>query len=274
VRAWSDALVPAGGQKALQCCVNHGLQTTLQLCGKRMNEDQPEEEKPLQPVSEQVEHQAVTARVPENVGGGVFATGASILQASDAFVVDFLLAITSPVRVSARVVMSPGTFLQFVLAMEDNYGKFASRFLPPQPASDATPTSDATQAAAGSQRVEPPDTPSNLAAGSNVQSGEVAGAGNPEPPERKGTQASELYSQVKLPDEMLGGAYANSIMIRHDAHEFAIDFIANFYPRPVVTSRVFMAAGRVEILVRTVRNSWDTYQRNLQQPPPPPESVE
>ncbi len=47
----------------------------------------------------------------------------------------------------------------------------------------------------------------------------------------------EIYDQFKLPDDMLGGVYANGAMVVHTQSEFCLDFIANFYPRelsPVV----------------------------------------
>ena len=43
----------------------------------------------------------------------------------------------------------------------------------------------------------------------------------------------------------MGGAYANGVLISHSAAEFGFDFIANFYPRPVVNCRVFMSAPQV-----------------------------
>ncbi len=244
-----------------------------------MNEDHPGDDR--QPISEQVQHHAVTARVPDAVSKGAFATGASILQANDAFVVDFLSAMTPPVRVTSRVVMSPGTFHQFVLAMEDNYGKYTSRFQPAAPGISGSPVAN-TLASTGETPAGAPSAPEQTEdaatlppSSDDVQTGDdepenAAEAAEDVPPPRPSTNASDLYEHVKLPDEMLGGVYANSVMIRHDAHEFAIDFIANFYPRSVVTSRVFLAAGRMEILVRTIRNSWRTFQTQRNRPPQQP----
>jgi len=235
-----------------------------------MNDDLPDDNL-QEPVSEQVKHQAVTARVPEGVSAGVFATGASILQARDAFVVDFLSAMTPPVRVCARVVMSPDTFYQFILALEENYGKYAARFLPRHNAENQPP--DTPPDSTGSAQKEPAAiAAADGGGGSEDAADKSASEDQSQQPARKGTQASDLYEQIKLPDEMLGGAYANSVMIRHDAHEFGIDFIANFYPRPAVTTRVYLAAGRMEVLVRTIRNSWVTFQRNSggQSPGHPP----
>jgi hypothetical protein len=79
-----------------------------------------------------------------------------------------------------------------------------------------------------------------------------------------------VYEQLKLPDEMLGGGYANLVMIRHTAEEFCFDFIANFFPRSVVTNRVYMSAGRVPPFLDTLCTSLQRFQQRLKSPPPPP----
>jgi len=81
---------------------------------------------------------------------------------------------------------------------------------------------------------------------------------------------AEVYGQLKLPDEMLGGVYATGAMIRHTPTEFAIDFITNFYPRAVVTARIFLAAGRMRSFVDTFQNSLARYRQGQGGPPNPP----
>ena len=41
---------------------------------------------------------------------------------------------------------------------------------------------------------------------------------------------TELYEQVKFPEDLLGGTFANAVMIRHTPEEFCFDFIATFTP--------------------------------------------
>ena len=67
--------------------------------------------------------------------------------------------------------------------------------------------------------------------------------------------------QLKLHDEMLGGVFSNLAMIRHTGEEFCFDFIANFFPRSVVTSRVYMAAGRIPSLLATMTDSYEQFRR-------------
>ncbi|MGB1925670.1 MAG: DUF3467 domain-containing protein [Rubripirellula sp.] len=68
-------------------------------------------------------------------------------------------------------------------------------------------------------------------------------APNP-PPERRPTP-QEIYDDLKLPDEVLSGVYANGVMIGHGASEFGLDFMTSFFPQSAVSARVFLAAGHV-----------------------------
>jgi hypothetical protein len=75
----------------------------------------------------------------------------------------------------------------------------------------------------------------------------------------------EIYSQLKLPDDMLSGVYANAVMIAHSPSEFYFDFITNFYPRSAVSCRVYLAAPQVPGLLHTLTRSYQQYQQKMQQ---------
>ena len=81
----------------------------------------------------------------------------------------------------------------------------------------------------------------------------------------------EIYSQLKLPDELLSGAYANAVMIAHTPAEFCFDFITNFYPRSSVSCRVYLSAPQVPALLNTLSRSYQQYQQKLAQQSRPPE---
>jgi hypothetical protein len=83
----------------------------------------------------------------------------------------------------------------------------------------------------------------------------------------------EIYSQLKLPDELLSGFYANAVMIAHSPAEFYFDFITNFYPRSAVSCRVYMSAPQIPVLLNTLARSFQQYQQKLAsgQLPKPPE---
>jgi Protein of unknown function (DUF3467) len=83
----------------------------------------------------------------------------------------------------------------------------------------------------------------------------------------------EIYSGLKLPDDMLSGVYANAVMIAHSPAEFYFDFITNFYPRSAVSCRVYMSAPQVPGLLNTLVRAFQQYQQKLaQQQPRPPEA--
>ncbi len=77
----------------------------------------------------------------------------------------------------------------------------------------------------------------------------------------------EIYSQLKLPDEVAVGAYANGVLISHSPSEFVFDFIASFYPRSSVSARIFLTTPQVPRFLESLIRSFDQLQRR--QPPNP-----
>lgn len=96
----------------------------------------------------------------------------------------------------------------------------------------------------------------------------------PIPPQQQQnrTSISDLYDQLKLPDEMLSGVYANAVMIGHTPSEFWFDFITTFYPRSAVSLRVFLAAQQIPGLLDTLSSAQQAHQRRRsgEQPPQTP----
>ena len=76
---------------------------------------------------------------------------------------------------------------------------------------------------------------------------------NPNPARRPTPQ--EIYDDLKLPDEVLSGVYANGVMIGHGASEFGLDFLTSFFPQSAVSARVFVAAGQVPRLLDSLRGA-------------------
>jgi len=167
------------------------------------------------PISQRVQHQPVSARVPERVARGVFSTGQLVLDSPKEFCIDFLYGLSRPYQVVGRVIMVPATMTEFTSALEHNLTLYQQNF----GALPVTPTP-----------VVPP------------------------PPPPKPT-IEEIYQNFKLPDDLLPGAYANSVMISHSATEFCFDFIAGFYPTSVVASRVIVSAPTAPRLLNTLKGS-------------------
>jgi len=94
------------------------------------------------------------------------------------------------------------------------------------------------------------------------------------PPGSPQPSVEEIYEQLKLPDEMLSGTYANAVMIGHSAAEYWFDFITNFFPRSAVSCRVFLSAPQIPRLLQTLSQSFQKFQQQMQQRPPqnPPQN--
>lgn len=93
------------------------------------------------------------------------------------------------------------------------------------------------------------------------------------PPVRRPTP-QEIYDDLKIPDSVLSGAYANGVMIGHGASEFVLDFLTSFYPQSAVSARVFLAAGQVPRLLDSLHHAMRQLhqQRKPHAGGPPPQS--
>lgn len=201
----------------------------------------PEDE----PVQGQVRHQSVSAIVPRDVAQGVFSNGVLILTGAHEVVLDFLFRMGEQQRVAARVILPHLVARQFVAALDHDLRMYESQYgsvprvprprqlqLPPDPfAPDNTLT-------AGESGAQVSVHPENL----------------PEPPRQIPT-VEDIYHDLKVSDEVLAGAYANSVLIRHSGTEFCFDFITNVYPRSAVSARVFMATPHVAPLLHSLSRS-------------------
>lgn len=183
--------------------------------------------------SQEIQHSQVGALVPEDVARGVFSTGAVVLNGSHEFIIDFLLRMTRPHQVAARVVIPPPVVPRMIKALTDNLENYSNRFGEPKLPDAAQPKPDQQQ-----QQVN----------------------------------AQELYEQLKWGQTDMSGTYANAVMIGHTPTEFSFDFITTFFPKSSVSSRVFLSAPNVPRLLDSLKHSWDQYQKKLkeaQNPPPP-----
>ncbi len=198
-------------------------------------------------VSQEVQNTHIGALVPEGVAPGVFTTGAVVLNGSHEFIIDFLLRMSKPQQVAARIVLPPGVVPRFIAALRENLKNYEQRF--GSPAMPGTPT----------HPLCPPATAMTFQ--QQLQ----------QPPQQGSAQ--ELYEQLKIKDSDLCGAYANAVMIGHSATEFLFDFITTFFPRSVVSARVYMAAPNVPRLLESLVHSFEQFQRKVlgQQLPPPPQ---
>ena len=87
------------------------------------------------------------------------------------------------------------------------------------------------------------------------------------PPQQPRPSIQELYEHFKLPDDLLSGSYANSVLIGHTPSEFLFDFITGFFPTAAVSSRVYLSAQQVPRVMDTLTTALQTYQRRFQPRP-------
>jgi hypothetical protein len=201
---------------------------------------------------QEVQHSPATARVPDAVGRGVFSTGAIVMHGPHDVLIDFIQSLAPPRRVVARIVLPPTVLPLLVGALEDNLGKYAQNFGPPP-----------------RMPVPAQAVPATGGGGSDGGTGSEPAA----PPPQTPPPITEVYEQLKLPDEMLGGLYANTVVISHSAAEFCFDFISSFYPRSVVTCRVYLATPHVPELLDSLKRSLEQHRQRIlhaRNPPPPP----
>lgn len=182
---------------------------------------------------QEVQHSPATARVTDAVGRGVFSTGAIVMHGLHDFVIDFVQSLAAPRRVVARIALPPTVVPLFVAALQENLRKYNQNF-GPVPRMPAPPP---------------------------------GAAPNPSPP-----PITDVYEQLKLPDDMLSGVYANTVVISHSPAEFCFDFVTSFYPRSAVSGRVYVATPHVPELLDSLTRALQQYQLKQQQPfrPPPP----
>jgi hypothetical protein len=240
---------------------------------------------PLPPgsFSQDIHHSPVGARVPEDVGRGAFANATMILQTQEEVVIDFLSTLSQPQHVVARVVLTPNTFAQIVSALKENvqhyeetFGRLVSH--EPQPPTNQPADTPTVPIEPGMWHPQSHVVSAGLGGAETVMPGSLPGQSMHEPGRPVGPDQppaiEDLYDRLKLPDRMLGGTYANVVMIRHMAEEFSFDFIANFFPRPVVVARIFFPAGRIPAFLDALTNSLHIFRKKGggRTPPSPPDS--
>lgn len=89
--------------------------------------DDPEGEQPKPPPA-QPGH--ISARVPNSVRRGEFATGVIVMSGPTEFALDFVQGLVQPPTLVARVFMPHMVLSQFAAALKENLSKYESRFGP------------------------------------------------------------------------------------------------------------------------------------------------
>ena len=164
----------------------------------------------------------IRLRASDDIRQGVFATGVLAFTGVHEFVLDFIQNIDHPVRVVARVVVPRPALGAMIEVMRQ--GVALPEEAPPAPL-----------VLGGNNQEQPAAAPSS--APMTVQ------------------QPQQVYDDVKLPETQHKGAYANALITAHNSEVFRMDFVAQFCPEPVLSSRVHLTkiqAGHVRAILEHV----------------------
>lgn len=247
---------------------------------------------PGHPVVRQYRGKSLGARLPESVANGELATSVLVQQGPDVYVIDFLQQMRPPWRIVGRVVLTPMVMGQLVETLQGSLDQYTQRFGPPwtpkpldqpeqahdtandmtssrEPTSPASPAAPASGASAGGQGGT-----ANASGGDGWLYGDAnmpddqSGLGRPSEDAAPVGAVEDLYGDYKISDEMLGGAYANIVMISHTPQEFCLDFVARFAPTPVVTARLFLTVPNAVRMLQTIRQAFRHRKNGGGQTPP------
>jgi hypothetical protein len=88
---------------------------------------------------------------------------------------------------------------------------------------------------------------------------------DPKPQKKKGVQ-------VKMPEEVAKGAYANTMAVFHTREEFVIDFLNVFPPSGIATARVITSPGHIKRIIGALQENLRRYEERfgpVKEAPPP-----
>ncbi len=76
--------------------------------------------------------------------------------------------------------------------------------------------------------------------------------------EHKGKQ-----QQIKIhfPKELVGGAYANNLLVQHSHDEFILDFLMIVPPTGTVTSRVISSPAQIKRIAAALQENIEKYEQ-------------
>lgn len=78
---------------------------------------------------------------------------------------------------------------------------------------------------------------------------------------------SELKKQkeisIKMPDTVIGGVYANNVLITHSKEEFIMTFVMVVPPNGIVTSRVIMSPGHMKRFISALHMNMKKYESEI-----------
>ena len=74
------------------------------------------------------------------------------------------------------------------------------------------------------------------------------------------SQQQPQQIQVKIPDEVLKGVYANLVQIAHTKEEFVLDFANVMPPQGIVNARVYLSPAHAKRLAKALLDNVGRYE--------------
>jgi len=75
--------------------------------------------------------------------------------------------------------------------------------------------------------------------------------------------ADEREIQIKIPEGILRGVYANQMVVRHSREEFVIDFVNICPPEGIVNARVIVSPGHLKRMVAALAENLSRYEQRF-----------
>ena len=73
----------------------------------------------------------------------------------------------------------------------------------------------------------------------------------------------EKELKVRFPENMMGGAYSNHMIVLHTKEEFIMDFIMASPPAGTVTARVISSPGHVKRIINALQDNVKKYEEKF-----------
>ena len=148
---------------------------------------------------------------------GAYATGLAVIHSQEEFMLDFINGITTPPRVSARIIVTSRQLKRILHVLQENIRLYEKTF-------DAIPAKAA-----------------------NASS--------------KKTNAGDLYAQLHVPEELMGGSYSNVMTSRYIRDVFILDFMTQFPPNSKVVSRLLISTAQIRSISGAIEDNIAQYEK-------------
>ncbi len=77
----------------------------------------------------------------------------------------------------------------------------------------------------------------------------------------KNTNAGDLYAQLHLSDELLGGSYSNAMTSRYTRDIFILDFMTKFPPNTKIVARLLISTQQIRSISGAIEDNIAQYEK-------------